>query len=103
MSELAVPRPGLGVWLMAARPRTLSAAVSPVLVGTAIAHRTGALRPVPALLAYCPTAVQEVAEAHETAYNALNVAPVGVGVDWMAQVAPFQASAKVTLVPALFR
>ena len=43
--------PGLGVWLMAARPRTLSAAVSPVLVGTAIAHRAGALRPLPALLA----------------------------------------------------
>ena len=51
MSELAVPRPGFGVWLMAARPRTLSAAVSPVLVGTAIAHRAGALRPLPALLA----------------------------------------------------
>jgi len=51
VSELAVPRPGLGVWLMAARPRTLSAAVSPVLVGTAIAHRAGALRPLPALLA----------------------------------------------------
>jgi len=39
------------VWLMAARPRTLSAAVSPVLVGTAVAHRAGALRPLPALLA----------------------------------------------------
>ena len=51
MSELAVPRPGFGVWLMAARPRTLSAAVSPVLVGTAIAHRAGALRPLPAFLA----------------------------------------------------
>src|SRR3981189_867597 len=51
VSELAVPRPGFGVWLMAARPRTLSAAVSPVLVGTAIAHRAGALRPPPALLA----------------------------------------------------
>ncbi len=51
MSELAVPRPGPGVWLMAARPRTLSAAVSPVLVGTAIAHRMGAMRPLPALLA----------------------------------------------------
>ncbi len=51
MSELAVPRPGFSVWLMAARPRTLSAAVSPVLVGTAIAHRAGALRPLPALLA----------------------------------------------------
>jgi len=36
---------------MAARPRTLSAAVSPVLVGTAIAHRAGALRPLPAFLA----------------------------------------------------
>jgi len=51
VSELAVARPGLGVWLMAARPRTLSAAVSPVLVGTAVAHRAGALRPLPALLA----------------------------------------------------
>jgi 1,4-dihydroxy-2-naphthoate octaprenyltransferase len=51
VSELAVPRPGAGVWLMAARPRTLSAAISPVLVGTAIAQRLGALRPVPALLA----------------------------------------------------
>ena len=51
MSELAVPRPGPGVWLMAARPRTLSAAVSPVLVGTAIAHRMGAMRPLAALLA----------------------------------------------------
>src|SRR5262249_17743486 len=50
VSELAVPRPGIGVWLMAARPRTLSAAVSPVLVGTAIAHRMGAMRPLAALL-----------------------------------------------------
>ena len=51
MSELAVPKPGLGVWLMAARPRTLSAGVSPVLVGTAIAHGAGAFRPLAALLA----------------------------------------------------
>jgi len=51
VSELAVPRPGPGVWLMAARPRTLSAAISPVLVGTAIAHRVGALRPLAAVLA----------------------------------------------------
>jgi len=51
MTELAVARPGPGVWLMAARPRTLSAAISPVLVGTAIAHRMGAMRPLVALLA----------------------------------------------------
>ena len=51
MSELAVPKPDLAVWLMAARPRTLSAGVSPVLVGTAIAHGAGAFRPLAALLA----------------------------------------------------
>ena len=51
MSEMAVPRTGPGVWLMAARPRTLSAAVSPVLVGTAVAHHAGAMRPAAAALA----------------------------------------------------
>jgi 1,4-dihydroxy-2-naphthoate polyprenyltransferase len=51
VTEVAVPRTGPAVWLMAARPRTLSAAVSPVLVGTAIAHHVGAMRPVAALLA----------------------------------------------------
>jgi len=51
VTELAAIRPGVGVWLMAARPRTLSAAVSPVLVGTAIAHRVGGLRPAAAVLA----------------------------------------------------
>ncbi len=45
------PPGGIAVWLLAARPRTLSAAVSPVLVGTAIAHRVGALRPLAAVLA----------------------------------------------------
>ena len=37
------------VWLLAARPRTLTAAVIPVLVGTAAAAAQGAMRPVPAL------------------------------------------------------
>jgi 1,4-dihydroxy-2-naphthoate polyprenyltransferase len=50
VSDIAVPRAGPGVWLMAARPRTLSAAISPVLVGTAVAHHVGAVRPVAALL-----------------------------------------------------
>jgi 1,4-dihydroxy-2-naphthoate octaprenyltransferase len=36
---------------MAARPRTLSAAISPVLVGTAIAHRVGGMRPAAAAMA----------------------------------------------------
>ena len=49
MSEAAVPQPprGVGVWVMAARPRTLAASVAPVVVGTALA---GAARPMAALL-----------------------------------------------------
>ena len=38
-------------WLDGARPRTLPAAVAPVLVGTAIAEFEGAFRPLVALLA----------------------------------------------------
>jgi 1,4-dihydroxy-2-naphthoate octaprenyltransferase len=39
------------VWLLAARPRTLTAAVAPVLVGTAVAAASGGFRPLPALAA----------------------------------------------------
>ena len=41
----------LRVWLLAARPRTLTAAVAPVLVGTAVAAALGGFRPLPALAA----------------------------------------------------
>jgi 1,4-dihydroxy-2-naphthoate polyprenyltransferase len=36
----------LRIWLMAARPRTLPAAISPVLVGTALAGSEGTFRPL---------------------------------------------------------
>jgi len=38
-------------WLLASRPATLTAALVPVLVGTAVAHATGGARPGPALAA----------------------------------------------------
>ena len=41
----------LQAWIMAARPRTLPAAVSPVLVGSALAFYEGVFRPGPALAA----------------------------------------------------
>jgi 1,4-dihydroxy-2-naphthoate octaprenyltransferase len=39
------------LWLLAARPRTLPAALAPVLVGCALARAAGVFRPLPALLA----------------------------------------------------
>ncbi|MCB9520426.1 MAG: 1,4-dihydroxy-2-naphthoate polyprenyltransferase [Myxococcales bacterium] len=40
-----LPRPGSpGAWLLASRPKTLTAAWAPVLVGTAIAHAAGSAR-----------------------------------------------------------
>jgi 1,4-dihydroxy-2-naphthoate octaprenyltransferase len=38
------PRGALGTWWLAARPATLTAAVVPVVVGTAVAHATAAVR-----------------------------------------------------------
>jgi 1,4-dihydroxy-2-naphthoate octaprenyltransferase len=39
----------LGAWLLAARPKTLAAAVAPVAVGTAVAYDQGGFAPLPAL------------------------------------------------------
>ncbi|MFN2547185.1 MAG: 1,4-dihydroxy-2-naphthoate polyprenyltransferase [Myxococcales bacterium] len=44
-------QPDWGVWLTAARPRTLAASVAPVVVGTAIAASIDSFRPSAALLA----------------------------------------------------
>lgn len=45
-------RPGsAAAWILALRPRTLPVSLAPVLVGTAVAHQLGGLRPLPALAA----------------------------------------------------
>lgn len=43
--------PAARAWLLAARPRTLPAAVSPVLIGAALAHAEGAFTLLPAVAA----------------------------------------------------
>lgn len=48
----SLPRPGsFRAWVLAARPATLTAAASPVLLGTAVAFHQGALRPLPGFVA----------------------------------------------------
>ena len=49
----------------------------------------------PELVSKCPTAVQPVVEVHDTPNNVGSVPPGGLGVVWMAQVVPFQRSARV--------
>lgn len=60
MSDAANQVPSrLRAWIQASRPKTLTAAVTPVVVGTAIALANGAFKPLPALAAlYCATAIQ---------------------------------------------
>ena len=48
-------------WIEAARPRTLAASFSPVLVGCALAYRDGMFRLVPALLCVCVALLAQIA------------------------------------------
>jgi hypothetical protein len=47
-----------------------------------------------------PTAVQAVAEVHDTALSVFVAAPTGLGVDWIDHLVPSQRSANVTSLPA---
>lgn len=51
----------LGAWLLAIRPRTLPAAVAPVVVGTALAGAHGVAAPLPALAALLGALLIQVA------------------------------------------
>lgn len=48
-------------WLLAARPKTLAASVSPVLIGVALAYRHGVFQVVPAVLCLCVALFAQIA------------------------------------------
>lgn len=86
---------GISVWIEAARPRTLSAAVAPVLVGTAAAETFIAWRFLAALV---------VGVAIQIAVNFANDLFDGVrGVDTAARIGPRRAVGSGAISPAMMR
>jgi hypothetical protein len=86
LNQLEAPAVGFGVaWMDQPVPFQLSARVTTFSW----------------LFVYCPTAVQSVADRHETPASELELAPLGRGVAWTDQLVPFQLSASTSVVPAL--
>jgi 1,4-dihydroxy-2-naphthoate polyprenyltransferase len=95
----SAPRPGPAVWIEAARPRTLSAAVAPVLVGTAAVVAVGG-RVVP----WRAFAALVFALAVQVAVNYANDLFDGVrGVDTADRVGPRRAVASGLVTPGQMR
>lgn len=61
MKETAVQQNSLRAWFLAARPKTLSAALVPVVVAAALAWAEGGFRPVPVVLCLLFAALMQVA------------------------------------------
>lgn len=85
---------GRYAWILAARPRTLYASVSPVVVGTALAVQAGGFRPLPALAALF------VAVAIQIGANFANdLGDFRKGADTAARVGPTRVTSAGLLSP----
>ena len=84
----------IGVWLEAARPKTLVASLSPVLLGTALAYHDGAFRPVPALLCLAVALSAQVASNFANDYFDYKQ-----GVDRPGRLGPARAVASGWITP----
>jgi len=60
---------GPSTWIQAARPKTLGAAVAPVVVGTAMAMEAGGLHPMSAVLALLSAILIQVGVNYHNDYN----------------------------------
>jgi hypothetical protein len=62
-------------------------------------HRSARGADTPWLLTAWPTAVHADGDEQDTLNNALSLAPLGLGVAWMAHLLPSHRSARVTTTP----
>lgn len=88
----------LTIWLAATRPRTLPAAVAPVLVGCALAWREGAWQPVAALLCLAFALLIQIGTNFANDYFDFIK-----GADTAARVGPRRAVAAGLITPATMR
>jgi len=91
-------RPGLGVWLEAARPRTLPAAVAPIAVGSAVAAGEGSFVPWVAAVALGTALLLQIG-----ANLANDVADFERGADGADRRGPRRATAAGLVSPAAMR
>ena len=90
--------PRFRLWLEAARPRTLSAAAAPVLVGSALAFHDGEFRPAAAALCLAFALLIQIGTNFANAYyDFVN------GADTAARVGPRRAVAAGLVAPAVMR
>jgi hypothetical protein len=62
-------------------------------------HRSARVKVLPVLVLKLPTDVHMVDDEHETAVCCADVDVPGLGVDWIVQMVPFHASARVAVLP----
>lgn len=95
----ATVQPGSArAWVLAARPATLTAALVPVLVGTAVAHATGGVRAGPALAALFGATMLQL-----TSNFANDVFDHEKGADTSERLGPMRAVQAGLLTPAQMR
>lgn len=83
------------VWLQAARPKTLPASVSPVVVGCAAAYRDGVFQWMPALLCLCVALFAQIASNFANDYYDFKK-----GADGEGRLGPERAVAQGWVAPA---
>lgn len=91
-------KPSLGTWMLAVRPRTLPAALAPVIVGSALAQADGAFRLLPAAAALAGALLLQIAVNLANDYFDFKK-----GVDTADRLGPVRVTQSGLIAPATVR